>query len=145
MASIDYFAKSEELQELIVANVSASFICVVEEELQVEPDKPFIGIYLGRREAPPDIQTISAGRTTRYNVYFSIWVYVAALEVKLAANIRDDLLGTVERELMEHRDEFADGEFWLEGGSFDSALNQDTDLFELGAEIVVVAQLDSTV
>ncbi len=145
MAVIDYYGIEEAIKSVIDAELSGNFICLVEQEIMLDPDRSFIGIYLNRRDAPADIQTMSAGQRTRYDLTVSIWVYTMALEVALAAEIRDDLIGNLERELMEHRSTINGGDFFIQGGEFQSAKDDEGEFFVLGAETVLVLQADSQV
>ena len=148
MARVDYYAIELAIQTLLQGATSLSGVMVtVEEELLFGAETtPWVGIYLDRRDAPADLQGLSAGQRTRFLLRFSIWAWEYSLEsVAKAIQLRDDLLGKVEIVLMGNRT--LDGtvnKCWLEGGEMPSARLPGGSGWVSGGEIVLVADAVAT-
>ncbi len=141
MARVDYYGIAKAIQSQLQADSNLADVTVlVEEELTMSRGNVVI-IYLDRREAPDDLQTLSAGTRTRFNLFFSIWCFHFGFEKALAIEARDDLLGKVELALM------SDPTFsnnvsssWITGGDFDNGPLPDGVDFMAGAEVQLLAQ-----
>lgn len=145
MARIDYYKIQQDIQTIIQNETSAKQVTIEEGLVYNADETPWVGIYLNRRDAPSDRQSLSAGRRTTYNVRLSIWVYAFAFQFSLAAKARDDALGEIEVKLMEHRALITEGSMWFEGGDFETAKNEDNNSFLMGAEIIMVVDATSIV
>ena len=143
MAAIDFFSIEEQIQTVLKNNANVKMV-VVEEELMFAAElSPWVGIYLSRRDAPEEKQTIAAGRRTTYELRISIWTYAWALEIKQACKFRDQALGRVELALMDDRagsKTINQGDYWLEGGEFQAAKDEESGFFIVGAETVLVTE-----
>lgn len=141
MAAVNYHAIVEGVKTLIDADPTNSDLVVhVEEELSVV-EGPVVMVYLDRRDAPDEAQTLSGGQRTRYEVSVSVWCFGVSYDsMREAAQNRDKLLADVEVILM--KDRTLDGSVessWFTGGEFLSAESPGTTGFVSGAEISVVA------
>lgn len=148
MARVDYYAIEQAIQTLLQGAASLSGVVVtVEEELLFGAEAtPWVGIYLERRDAPSDQQSLSAGQRTRFRLRFSIWCWEYSLEsVAKAIQLRDDLLGKVEVVLMGDRTlGNTVSTSWLEGGEMPSARLPGGSGWVSGGEIVLVADALAT-
>lgn len=140
MARIDYFAIEQAIKAQLEADATlAGVIVEIEQELSwFEND--LVMIYLERRDTPAEIQTISAGQRTTFDLRFALWCWHFGLDAATSHERRDDLVGKVELALMRDRTLQATVDwFHIEGGEFLTA-KDDSDGFASGAEIVIVAR-----
>tara|TARA_Y100000310_G_scaffold171492_2_gene171696 strand:+ start:8951 stop:9394 length:444 start_codon:yes stop_codon:yes gene_type:complete len=140
MARIDYYAIEESIATQLRDDATLSGVTVdVEKEPEFTEDKMVI-VYCISREAPDDLQSLSAGLRTRFYVTFVAVCIAAALDLKDAMEARDDLLGKVEVALMQDRtfDNAQVKTSWIGGGDFDNARDGDEGLFNAAAEIEIV-------
>lgn len=146
MAGIDYYLLEQQIRTVIDDNTAAKSV-VIEEALVYNPDEtPWVGIYLTRRDAPADGQSLSAGQRVRYEIRLSIWVYSFAFEIETACKDRVTMIASVEKELLTNRASItAAGAFWFEGGEFVTAQNEDNASFMAGGEIIMVVDATATV
>jgi hypothetical protein len=148
MARVDYYALEEEIKVILDADPTVGVAGVpvrVEESVMFAAEStPAVYIYLDRRDAPAELQTLRAGSSTDFALRFSLWVWAYSLDgVKIASQIRDDLMGKVEVALMGNRtlnDKVRTS--WIEGGEFMSAKEQEG--WMMGGEIVLVARAQAT-
>lgn len=141
MAAIDYHAILEGIRDQIEADEDAPSVTIhIEEELSTV-EGPTVMLYLDRRDAPDDLQTLSAGQRTRYEVTISIWCFGVAMDsMREACRNRDNLLGEIEIALMKDRTlQETVSSSWFTGGEFISAQAPGVGGFVSGAEIVLVA------
>lgn len=150
MSRVDYYAITEEIKTILdaSAHITSTPNIVVEDDVifGTFDHTPQIMVYLTNRTPAPN-QRIAAGRDTRYRLQFSIWVWCSGLGkqgVKDAINLRNDLLGQIELELMEKRtlNEMVDG-LWLQGGDMTS-IRPDKTRFVSGAELIIIAEVSAT-
>ncbi len=146
MSRIDYFLIEEKIKQQLEAddelNTDVSEI-LIEEELTFQRGK-IIGIYLDRRDAAPENQTLSFATRIRFELRFNIWVFAWHLEVREAIHLRDDLLGKVELVLMADRSlQGSVTSSWISGGEFDNG--QDGGGFYSGASIELIADKTAVV
>ncbi len=146
MARVDYFNIEEKIKQQLEANdeintdVSA---IIIEEELTFQRGK-IIGIYLERRDAPPENQTLSFATRIRFELKFNIWVFAWHLEIREAIHLRDDLLGKVELVLMADRSlQGSVGSSWISGGEFDNGIGESG--FYSGASIELLADTTAVI
>lgn len=148
MARVDYYAIELAIQTILQSAPSLSGVVVtVEEELLFGAEiTPWVGIYLDRRDAPANLQSLSAGQRTRFLLRFSVWCWEFSLEsVAKAIQLRDDLLGKVEIVLMDNRTlNGTVNKSWLEGGEMPSARLPGGSGWVSGGEIVLVADAIAT-
>lgn len=140
MARVDYYQIEENIKAALEASSDLSGIPV---EIEREPawnEGPSIYIYLDRRDAGIDRQSFSAGTRTVFSVQFKIWCFEYALEIPVACQRRDDLLGKVEIALMANRSMVSDS-LVIQGGEFDNSAGGRQGFFS-GASIEVY--LDAT-
>lgn len=139
MAKVNYWNITLEVRERIADGISTLFpkaAVTAEEEFSFAGQ--WVGVYLRSRVAPDRDQTISAGKRTRFQVTFEIWVWGYGPTFPIAAQARDDLLGAVEIALMEDRslDDSVEGAGWIEGGEFQAGSDpKDGRKFWAGASI----------
>tara|TARA_Y100000310_G_scaffold279946_1_gene299384 strand:+ start:176 stop:622 length:447 start_codon:yes stop_codon:yes gene_type:complete len=143
MARVDYYQIEKDIKTQLEADADLASVSVrIEEEPEFVMGDHVI-IYLLGREAPEDMQSISAGTETRYLVTFSIMCFSTGLQLEQLLERRDDLLSQVELALMSNR-KFANAQIqssWLQGGEFENSRNGDEGLFNAGAEIELVVDV----
>lgn len=148
MARVDYYAIETQIQTILQADADLTGVMVtVEEELIFGAEStPWIGIYLDRRDAPSDLQRLSAGQQTTFILAISIWCWEYSLDsLKKAIQLRDDLLGKTEVVLMKNRTLGGQvSKSWLEGGDMPSAKVPDSSAWLSGGEIILKAEVTST-
>lgn len=102
MARIDYFAIELEIQKVLKEDatiVSAGATVVVEEDVVTSPEMcPWVGVYIADRDSAG--APITAGQQQRFRIRYEVWCFEHAMEVPLAAQQRDDLMGKVEVALL---------------------------------------------
>lgn len=101
-----------------------------------------VAIYAERREPHLD-QNISAGKSTRWLVRFSIWIMKFSVDSMRQA-IADRDIGLQNLELALMKDPTLGGTVstaWLEGGDMVSAKNHQTGAFMASAETVLIADV----
>lgn len=98
-----------------------------------------------RRQAPDAMQSISAGRRTRFLFTITIWCWAFELDVAKANRARDDLLGLVEIALMaDHRFGRDDiKQSWITGGDFDLDEGEGDQGFASGGSIELVIDVSA--
>lgn len=148
MSRVDFYAIEQAIAAQIAADVGVQAyapMIVVEDAVMME-EGARVGIYLGERDVPPDLQSISAGTRTRYHLAVSVWSFAYGYTITDAMVLRDNLLSAVEIALMKDGT-FGRGDIntsWIKGGKFDSA--RDEKGFNVGAEtklIVDVTAIDT--
>ena len=147
MSRVDYFTIEEAIKSILDADaiVSAKAI-LIEEELVFERGN-IIGIYLDDRQAPDELQSISAGTRTRFLVSFSLWCWHFGVgrDRRVPMEQRDDLLGNVEIALMKVRNlNDTVNTSWLLGGEFLSGPDPTGKQFMSGAQIILVADVTAS-
>lgn len=145
MAGLDYYAIESKVRDVLAADPTLSGAVIqVESELSAV-ECPTVVIYLDRRDAPADMQSVSSGTRTRYLITLSIWCLDVNLEgLAEASRARDALLDKVEVALMKNRD--LDGLVagsWFEGGEFVSAAAGASAGFVSAGEIVMTVDATS--
>lgn len=144
MARVDYFAIEEAMaKQLRDDDTLFGVTILVEEELKMGKEDSVI-IYLDRREAPADLQTISAGQRTRFNLNFTVNCFTFHLDKQVAMENRDDLIGKVEVALM--KDHTFGGTVTgaaITGGDFDTASDGSAG-FMSAASIEITARATAT-
>jgi hypothetical protein len=147
VARVDYFAIESEIAAILRADPLLSGVNVVVEDqvLFAAEQTPYVGIYLDRRDAPADMQTLTAGRRTTMLLRFLLVCGAYSLDsVARAIELRDNLLGNVEVVLSRFRT--INGRVrssWLEGGEMPSGRVGDGGWLSLG-EINLVAEVQLT-
>ena len=143
MARVDYFGIEESVSDVIRANeVTSDVRVLIEEELTFDRGRTVI-IRLVSRDAPEELQSLTAGLRTRFLISYSVSCFFFALEVSEAARGRDELLGQVELALINQR-QLARSDInsiWLEGGDFDQG---GADIgFYAGGEILLIVDAEA--
>lgn len=138
---IDYYDIEEELAQILRTDPRTQEAKVlVEEELNISEGDTIL-IELERRDAPPDLQTASAGLRTRYQIQISVWCYAYAFEKEVSMRRRDDLLGRVELVIQENRGLNGKvGSTWLQGGDFENRRDVAGQGFVAAAQIEVICE-----
>ena len=146
MARVDYFGIEAAIQDILQADANLSGVQVLVEPAMVHQEGDVVAIYVDRRSAPADLQTISAGTRTRFLVSFSLWCYHMNLDVPTALQKRDDLMGKVEVALMAVNRNLNStvNMSWLEGGEFLNGQSENNDIFMAGGEIQLIADVTAT-
>jgi len=145
MARLDYYGLMKEMQDILELSTSIDGVQIaIEEEEPYGPDNtPFIGISIPERSSPIELQRISAGRKQAYLVVFSVWCWCFDFESKPnAIRNRDDLLGTVEVELMKGTARTLNGKVEsgrIDGGELSTATLDGVGFFS-GGEIKFIAE-----
>jgi hypothetical protein len=149
MARVDYYSLEEAIKRALEADEDLRDQAVIEIEATVvaERDRPVVIIHLDRRDAPSDLQTLSAGQRTRFRCRFVLACYAYALELAQLLRLRDDLVGKVEIALQRAANQsiLTDAGFemcFLEGGEFETPAKSGEG-WELGAEVVLAADVTS--
>lgn len=151
MARVDYFQIEKEIQTVLKDDADLAGVAVLIEEELTFAEGNIILIELDRRDAPDDLQSISAGQRTRFLLQISLWCWGFGYERERAMEQRDDLLGKVEVALLKHRaaqpgNAFG-GEvtsFWMQGGDFENRRTTDSDRFLSGASIDLICDVTAT-
>lgn len=146
MARVDYFEIETAIRDIIKANPETADIDVLIEERPSLGDSDFVLIEPERRDAPDEIQTLSAGTRTRYELEISVWCYGYGMERDDALKRRDDLVSKVEIILMGNRKLNSGGKehvttLWLRGGEFDFRQGAEGAGFISGAQIEVICDV----
>ena len=148
---VDYFQIEKEIQTVLMADTDLAGVKVLIEEELTFAESNIILIELDRRDAPEEMQSISAGQRTRYLLALSLWCWGFGYEREKAMENRDDLLGKVEVSLLKHRsakqgNAFGDlvAAFWLQGGDFENRRTAESDRFLSGAQIEVICDVTAT-
>lgn len=153
MARADYKALLTNIQTQITnaipaavgANPSITGLLVKVEEDYVVTEK-WCGIYLVGRQAPAALQSLSAGRRTRFDARVDIWSWQYASDYALAAGLRDDILSFVETALMADRTfSGACAMSWIEGGDFVTGKAPTGGRFFAGAQTILTCDLTSSI
>ncbi len=139
MARLDYYAIEQAIAAQLTAAAELSGVTVtVEQEPEFDEGSKVI-IYLINREAPEELQSLSAGKRTRFYITYVAVCVAQALDLRGAMEARDDLLGNVETALMSDRTfSGAANTSWIGGGDFENARNGDEGLFNAAGEIEIV-------
>lgn len=144
-SGIDYWTIKQAIKTILDTQLSSLTprpLVAVEQTFPSVPRESWIGVYQDGREAPEDIQVMSAGTKVRLRVRHVLWVWRYAMEQDKAIQLRNSLLGQVEIALMLDRTlgglvETA----WLEGGRLVTADDPSkSGRFFAGAELVLTAQ-----
>jgi hypothetical protein len=145
MARIDYYQIEEDIATQLRADANLTGVTVdVEQEPAFAEDKG-VFIYLVGREAPAELQTMSAGKRTRFYIHIVLVCMAQALELKAAMEARDDLMSNVELALMSNRT-FGNAQvqkFWIEGGNFENSRDGNDGLFNSTGEVEIVVDATS--
>ncbi len=145
MARVDYYAIEQGIETLLKADTDLSEANIaIEEELTFQRGDTIL-IYLDRRDAPAEEQTLSAGTRTRLLVTFSIWCFHFGMSKKQdVLERRDDLIGNTEIALMQDRTLSGTVETsWLVGGEFQTGPNPEGKGYGSGGEIQLVADVNA--
>lgn len=147
MSAVEYHEILESIKRLINADTSVGDVEVqVEEEVSIV-EGPTVMVYLNSRSAPDELQTLSGGQRTRYEVDISVWCFGISMDsVKEAAKNRDSLLSKIEIILM--KDRTLDGSVsssWFTGGEFLSAESPGSSGFISGGEISLTALVTASI
>ena len=116
-------------------------------EREFEFTEGWVGIYLIRRTAPDERQSLSAGLKTRFNLEFEIKVWHYAAETSLAVEIRNEVLGMMETAIMSDRT-FAGNvnACWITGGEFESGRDPSNNgKFWAGASVNLTCDCTSSI
>jgi hypothetical protein len=128
MARIDYYGIEKAIADTIASDTRVAefaITVVVEEEVMFERGNK-VYVFLERRAAPEDRQSISAGTRTRMLCKYVIWCMAYGYKINETIEVRDNLLGAVELALMTDRT-FGRSDVatsWIEGGEFDNAKDE---------------------
>lgn len=154
MARFDYYGLETDIQTILKADadVSAHWAerdpsILIEREMLFGMDEcPAVIIYMDSRSAPSNLQGISSGQRTRFDLRLSLWVCEFHLDsVETASKNRDDLIGLVEVALMKDRTLGGKvGASWLDGGEFMTA-QSDNGFISCGEITLVAEGLSTTV
>lgn len=143
MPRFDYLGLEREVQTLLQLDPSMTGVTVTVEKqgLNAVELSPWVNIRLDRRDAPE--QYLAGNTRQRYLLRMILTCAQFALDVELAAQLRDDLLGAVEVVLMKNRtiSELCSTS-WIEGGAFD--ITSEDAGFVANAEIVLLADISAT-
>lgn len=145
MARVDYYNVREKIKNQLEADSNLTTAKILIEQEIVFGDGPTVIIYLERRDAVQEEQSLAAGTRTRFQLQFSIMCFDSSLKVESAIKKRDDLLGNVELALMKDTT-FGDsqiGSSWLTGGTFATGKGPEDSGFFSGAEITLVVQMSA--
>lgn len=142
MANVNYNGIKTKLAEVIRDN--CPLLNMVEIEAEVIADigrTPWAGVYMTGRtlEDSGRGNPLAAGQVMRYNLRFAVWVFGASFEsLEEATNKRDAALPQIEAALMGNRtlDDTVNA-LWIEGGDFQSAVNENDGSYIMGAETIV--------
>ena len=150
MARVDYYSIEQAIRTQLLADAGLSNITVtIEEELSFQRGD-IIAIFLDRRDAPAEEQTLSAGTHIRMHLKFSIWCFHFGLVVADSIERRDDLLGKVELALMRDRTfSGAVNSSWITGGEFQTGeVHSEAGMgfsgWGSGAEVELIAEMTGT-
>lgn len=147
MAGINYNAVATGIQSALTGAASLAGVTVVVEERfpwSVEM-MPWIGIYFDRRDAPADLQSLTAGSRTRlYLSYRIVCVQHSIQGLQQAINLRNTLLSNAEVALITDRTLGGNvSTSWLEGGDLDDGQAPDKNWMAVG-EILLTADATLT-
>lgn len=143
MPRFDYIGLLREMQTLLQLDPSMTGVTVTVEKQGVNAVElsPWVNIRLDRRDAPE--QYLAGNTRQRYILRIVLTCVQFALDVEMAAQLRDDLLGTVEVVLMKNRDiSQLVSTSWIDGGAFD--ITSEDAGFLANAEIVLLADVTAT-
>jgi hypothetical protein len=143
VARIDYHGIEESVRDVILADATTSDVRIlIEEELTMDRGRT-VRVQLVSRDAPEDMQSLTAGLRTRFLITYSVTCFFFALEVSEAARGRDDLIGQVELALIAQRQlRRSDVKMiWLEGGDFDQGGAGSG--FYAGGEILLIVDAEA--
>jgi len=145
VARVDYWKIEQEIAEIIRTQVPNVFVTVERELLFGMETAPWIGVYLDRRDAPPELQSLSAGTRTRFRLRFMVLVWCFSLEYERSFEERDEVLSKVEVALMGHRtlNELVKSS-WLEGGDMSTRVPPERSGFLAGGEIILIADAQAS-
>ncbi len=138
MALIDYFQLELDIaQHLRDDETLQGVIVEVEVDLQFQRGRA-VQIFIVRRNAPEEKQSMSAGLRVRYEIEFSLWCWSFGLEMKQIMKARDKLLSQVEIALLSNRNNLTDkiGPYWIQGGEFQ------TNQLDLSVGLVAGAEIE---
>lgn len=145
MPRLDYYDIQNEIKAILEADASLAGVTVaIEDEPFTLESCLFVGIHLTGRTAPDQLQRISAGQQTHYELRFSIRCWSYSMEsIADALQKRDDLLGKVEVVLMGNRT--INGKMAhirLDGG--DMAAGKEPPSYGSVGEIVLIGEATAT-
>jgi hypothetical protein len=125
VARVDYRNILAATRTLLLADVAVaarSPMVLLDQSVGFSLDQPIINLTLVRRNAPADLQSLSASTRTRLDVIVAVWVYAFNMDQLVAEELRDDMIGEVELALMSDTT-LGDsvGTSWIIGGDFESA------------------------
>lgn len=145
MARIDYYDIANEIAGILSADSELSGVTVAVESDHELGVGLFVGVYIDRRESPPDEQQISAGTRERYILYVTLLCRAYSLDsISDAIRRRDDLVGKVEIALMGNRTLNGKvGGLWLEGGALPSGKDESGSGYISEGEIIVAARVSA--
>jgi hypothetical protein len=133
------------LQTELASFVPAPKIFVGEIVEMIEPREAFVVVTARGRAAPPDQQSMAAGRETRYWLQCAILAFRYAIERDQAYLNMLALTAEIERALMVDRT-FGGlcNSAWLDGGSFDT-IESAPGTFYVGSETLLTVDIEVTV
>lgn len=142
MARVDYSTIEDAIETVLKADANLAGVTYLVEEELVMGTGDIVGIYLEDRNAPEAMQSVSAGKRTRFLIRFSVWCwhFGIAKNKRTVMKKRDDLLGKVEIALMGNRNlNNTVNTSWLEGGEFESGKDEAGRQFMSGGQIILTA------
>jgi hypothetical protein len=143
MAVIDYYQIEKDIAAQLSADARLSGVTIAVEEEPEFSEGKFVVIYLINREAPAEMQSISANQRVRMAVSYVLVCAAAGLELAAAMEDRDDLIGNVELSLMANTT-FSNAQVissYLSGGEFENSRNGDDGLFNASGEVELVVDV----
>ena len=148
MAAIQYSGVADQIKSILEGDALTSGAHIyVEEEPQfgLNDYQDAVIVYLTGRTAPPNVQTLSAGKRTRYYLRVEVGVVHFSMETyRAACDGRNTLLGKVELVLMKDRTIGGKAETsWLEGGTMYSAKNPANPVWCSVAELALIVDVSA--
>ena len=145
---VDYVGIRDEIETILQADTRTNEARIyIEEEPQfgLSDYTSAIAVFMDNRVTPIDVQSIGAGKRTRFNLRVSFWVVAFSMEsYRKACDARDTLMGQLELVLMDNRTLTGKvATSWLEGGEMFSAKDQQTSTFTAVAEVAMVLDVSA--
>ena len=146
MAKVAYAAIRDTIKTVLEGDARTNVARIyIEEEPQfgLADAQKIIAVFMDRRRAPADQQSLSAGKRTRF--FLDLLFVVAFFDMesfKAACDGRDALLGDLELVLMDNRTLSGQvSTLYIEGGEFYSAKDSQATTFVAVAEINVTVDV----
>jgi len=144
MARLDYYAIEVAIKTILDATLLATTVLI--EEVVAYIEGPLVVIYLDRRRAPAELQQLSAGTSTRFELDLTLWCLALSYDgVREASQLRDNIIGQVEVAMM--ADRTIGGTVmssWIEGGEFRNSRTEDDSGFISAGEVKIIASARSS-